>query len=248
VSTRPDFSLLSVVANLDRHKLATGEALILLCDIAWPGDAAQADQQHLRLARNLDPVQYDAADGLGVQTYSPFSYKMGDLKVATDGSVPDAQLEASNVLLVLQQVIEQYAGVVGSNLDLYVLSTTNPTGEPELALSFTVKQTVCDASLVKFKLGASSPLRRLFPLFYYRPNSCIWRYNSPALQAAAAAAVVAGNTRYRNPGIQCGYQGPMTSCSKTIDGATGCIAHNNLVRIGTFPGIDSNGASVATVA
>lgn len=246
--TRPAYSLLSVVANIERHKLDSGSPFLLLMDLAWPPNLPAAQQSHVRFVRDVNPITFDAADGLGPQTYTPFNFKMGDLKVGTDGSVPDCELQASNIMLALQQTIEQYAGVVGASLDLYVVNVANPAGEPELSLSFTVKQTTSDATLVHFKLGASSPLRRLFPIYYYRPNYCMWQYNSPALQAATAAAIAAGKPLKDPPGIQCGYIGPIATCSHTINGPNGCIAHNNLVRIGTFPGIDTNGAAVASVA
>lgn len=246
-TTRPPFSLLSVVANVERHNLASGQPWLLLMDLAWPGVNPVTDS-HVRLVRNTDPVTFDANDGCGAQVYTPFNFQMGDLAVSSNGSVPECEVTASNVMRALQQTIEQYAGVVGAALDLYVVNTANPLGEPDLALSFSVKQTTSDAKLVHFKLGASSPLRRLFPIHMYRPNFCVWQYNSPSLQAATAAAIAAGTPLKDPPGAQCGYIGAMTTCSHTIDGATGCIAHNNLIRIGTFPGIDTNGAAVASVA
>lgn len=241
-TTRPPFSLLSVAANIERHKLASGEPWLLLMDLAWPPDAAPSDQTHMRFVRDLNPITFDANDGNGPQEYSPFNFQMGELSVSSNGSVPDCEVTASNVLRALQQTIEQFAGIVGAQLYLYAVNTANPAGEPDLALAFTVKQTTSDAKLVHFKLGASSPLRRLFPIHMYRPNFCIWQYNSPALQAAGA-------TMDNNlPGSQCGYIGPLPTCSHTIDGTTGCNAHNNTIRFGGFPGIDTNGASVAGVA
>jgi phage-related protein len=247
MSTRPPFSLLSVVSNIERHKLASGEPWLLLLDLAWPGTNPITDQ-HVRLVRNLDPITFDAGDGNGPQMYEPFNFQMGDLSVNSNGSVPSCEIQASNVMRALQMTIEQYAGAVGASIDLYAVNTSNPAGEPDLTLSFTVTQTMSDAKLIHFKLGASSPLRRLFPIHMHRPNFCIWQYNSPDLQAATAAAIAAGHPLIDPPGAQCGYIGSMTTCSHTIDGSTGCIAHNNLIRIGTFPGIDTNGAVAASVA
>jgi phage-related protein len=247
-TSRPSFALLSVVANIERHKLSSGDPFLLLMDLAWPPNVPPNEQTHLRFVRDLNPIAFDAGDGNGAQEYTPFNFDMGDLKVATDGTVPDCEVMASNVMLALQQAIEQYAGAVGASLDLYVVNTTNLAGEPELALSFTVKQTTSDNKNVHFTLGASSPMRRLFPIFYYYQNYCMWRYNSPLLQSTAAAAIAAGTPLKDPPGAQCGYIGTMTTCSHTIDGATGCQAHGNLVRIGTFPGIGTNGSAVASVA
>jgi lambda family phage minor tail protein L len=240
----PPIALLSIVANIERHKVASGEPWILLLDLEWPGDASSdpdVTQQHLRLARNIDPITFDANDGLGAQVYQPFNFSMGDFAASTNGSVPELEVQASNVMRVIQGIIEQYAGVVGANVYLYVVNSANPAGEPDLTLQFTVKQTICDAKLVHFKLGSSSPLRRLFPIHMYRPNFCIWQYNSPALQAAGATV------NNDMPGSQCGYIGALTTCSHTYDGATGCQAHGNQMRFGGFPGIDTNGINVATV-
>jgi hypothetical protein len=312
-TSRPPFNLLSVVSNTERHKLASGEPWLLLMDLAWPPNVPASQQSHFRAVRDLNPCTFDANDGNGPQTYQPFNFMMGDLSVGSDGKVPDCEVQASNVMRALQGTIEQYAGVVGASLDLYAVNTSNPSGEPDLTLSFSVKQTVSDAKLVHFKLGASSPLRRLFPISMYRPNYCIWQFNSSTLQAATAAAIAAGTPLVDPPGAQCGYSGiPIVAgttagslnittgsslssvqvgfgiwgpgipagatiaaigsgtltlaagyaatatasaaaliCSMdshTIDGDTGCQAHNNLVRIGTFPGIDTNGAAVASVA
>ncbi len=228
LNPRPPINLISVVANLERHKISSGEPWLLLMDIVWPGSASDdpnVEQQHVRLARNTDPVTFDAGDGAGAQTYQPFSFEMGDLSVTSNGSVPEMQLEASNVMRSLESLIEQYAGVVGADLFLYVVNTANPAGEPDLTLQFTIKKTVSDAKLVHFTLGASSPLRRLFPLYMYFPNFCIWRYKS----------------------AQCGYVGTMPSCSRTLDGSNGCEAHDNTVRFGGFPGIDTNGVQAAGV-
>ena len=227
-TVRPPLNLLSVLANVERHKIASGEPWILLMDIEWPGNTALdpgVTQQHLRLARNLDPVTFDAGDGNGPQEYQPFNFEVGDFQVSSNGAVPTLEIKASNVMLVLQGLIEQYAGVVGANLYLYVLNAANPAGEPDLALQFTILETNSDDKLVHLKLGAPSPMRRLFPLLMYWPNFCIWKYKS----------------------TQCGYTGALPTCSRTLDGTTGCEAHNNQVRFGGFPGIDSNGAQAAGV-
>lgn len=227
-TARPPFSLLSVMANTERHKIASGEPWLLLMDIEWPGTPTPGvTQQHVRLVRNVDPVTFDANDGNGPQVYEPFNFQMGDLKVGSDGSVPESEIQASNVMRTLESLIEQYSGVVGANLYLYALNTANPSGEPDLTLQFTIKQSVSDAKLVHFKCGASSPMRRLFPIYKYFPNACQWQYMSP----------------------QCGYTGTMPTCSKTIDGATGCAAHfpGQPLRALAFPGIDTNGIQAAGV-
>jgi phage-related protein len=228
-TSRPPFSLLSILANTQRHALSSGDPWLLLMQIVWPGTpTVGVTTQTMYFARNVDPVTFDCGDGNGPQVYQPFNFEMGELKVGSDGSVPEVEITASNVMRVLQTVIEQYAGIVGANLYLYAVNTANPAGEPDLTMQFTIKQCVCTAKTVQIKCGAASPMRRLFPIYKYWPNTCIWQYKS---------------------GVGCSYTGSMASCSKTIDGATGCIAHfpGAVLPFGGFPGIDTNGISAAGV-
>jgi len=223
---RPPISLISILANVQRHAIASGEPWLLLMNIEWPGTpTAGVTTQNIRLVRNVDAYTFDANDGNGAQVYEPFNFEMGEFNTSSTGAVPQVEIQASNVMRILQSIIEQYAGVVGANLYLYAVNTANPAGEPDLTLQFTIVQSVCDAKLVHLKCGASSPMRRLFPLYMYWPNTCIWQYK----------------------GVQCGYTGTMASCSKTLDGATGCEAHSNQLRFGGFPGIDTNGITAAGV-
>ena len=242
-TSRPPFSLLSVAANIERHKLSSNEPFLLLMQIQYPGSAdPTAEQQYIRLVRDTDSIMFDAGDGNGPQLYTPFNFELGEIGISTNSSVPTLDLKASNIMRALQGVLEQYSGIVGGNVTLFAVSTANPAGEADLSMNFTVTQTTSDPKQVTIKLGASSPMRRLFPLFMYRPNYCMWQYNSPALQAQAAA-----NPSFRNPGKQCGYSGSLTGCTKTIDGDNGCQAHNNVLRFGGHPGVGSNGASAAGV-
>ena len=264
MTSRPPFSSLSVASSFDRHKLTNGAAWLQLLDIVYPGDGLPAQppdpaappvvQQHLRFVRDLNPFTFDAGDGNGPNEYMPFSFAMGDQVTSSNASVPSCELKASNTMRALQGLLEQVGGVVGANLFLYEVSTTNPAGEPDLYRAYTVQGTTCDAKEVTFKLGASSPVRRNFPIHQYFQNYCCNDYNSPVLQAATAAAIAAGTPLLDPPGIQCGYLGPMTTCSKTIDGPNGCQAHfpplaglGQVLRILTFPGIGTNGGAAAGV-
>ena len=227
-TTRPPFSLVSVLANIERHKIASGEPWLLLMQIVWPGNPTPGiTQQSLYFVRDVNPFTFDSGDGNGPQVYQPFNFEMGDMKIGSDGSVPEVTITASNVMRILQGIIEEYAGIVAADLFLYAVNTASPAGEPDLALQFTVKQTVCTAKTVQIKCGAASPLRRLFPIYKYFPNNCQWQYKS----------------------AQCGYVGALATCSKTIDGATGCKAHFVGVPLRGlfFPGIDTTGIRAAGV-
>lgn len=301
-TVRPAFTLLSVVSNIERHKLASDEPWRLLLDLQYPGAANPgATQQHVRLVRDVDPITFDANDGNGPQEYTPFNFNLGDYSISTTGSYPQVDIKVSNVMRVIQTMIEQYGGLVDSYLTLYCVNAANPSGEPELTINFTIRSTQCDAQHVTFKCGASSPLRRLFPLLMYRPNYCGWQYKSAqcgyvdpapftgtvtsgsatitalsstaqvyAGQAITGAGIPAGATiatvtpststltfvapasataTASGTAVALAASFPSPGCSKTIDGAIGCKAHfpNQAMRALLFPGIDSNGASVAGV-
>lgn len=217
-TTYTPLAILSLAAQQDKSKLASGDAWILLLDVIWNGE-------HFRLARNIDPVQFDAGDGNGIQTYQPFNF---ELSVDEPGGaqLPTILLRVSNTMRILQGIIEQYAGVVGAIANIYVYNTAHPAGEPDLALSTTVMKTACTAESVTLSLSAPSPMRQLFPKFIYRANFCMWVSN------------------YKGP--QCGYTGTLTNCDGTYNGTNGCVVHQNAIRFGAFPGIGTNGIVLAS--
>ena len=117
---------------------------------------------------------------------------------------------------------------MGAVANIYVYNTAHPAGEPDLALTTTIMKSNCTAELVTLSLSAASPIRMLFPRYLYRATFCMWV------------------TNYKGP--QCGYTGTISNCDGTYDGANGCQVHDNQARFGAFPGIGTNGASLAAQA
>lgn len=214
VNTPPN--ILSLAAARDKSLLASDVAWLMLLDVLYNGE-------HLRLARNVDAISFDAGDGLGVQVYQPFNFQI-DFQDTGNSEAPKFQITASNVGRVLQGIIEQYGGLAGATVNLYCFTTANPKPEADLSLSFGVKNVDCAASTVTIELGLPSPLRAYFPQFVYRANFCMWTYK----------------------GAQCGYTGALAGCDHTYDGANGCKVHNNGLRFGAFPSIGTNGGAIAS--
>jgi phage-related protein len=213
-------SVLSLAAQRDKFVLASGDAWILLVDLIWNGT-------HTRLARNIDPIQFDCGDGNGIQTYQSFNFEFTSEQPG-QGQLPTMMLRASNAQRVLQGIIEQYGGIAGATADIYVYNTAHPDGEPDLAVETTVMKSVCTVSLVTLSLSAPSPIRKIFPRFLYRASFCMWVSN------------------YK--GKQCGYTGTLTNCDGTYSGTNGCQVHDNAARYGAFPGIGTNGTAIAMQA
>ncbi len=217
MSTQPPVAaILSLAAQADKFALASGDAWLMLADINWQG-------QHIRVVRNVDDYTYDAGDGNGPQDYQKFNF---DLSVERNSGtqLPSLQLKASNVLGLLQNEIEQYAGVVGATVALYFVNTAHVSGEDSIAIQALIVSTKCDAQSVTFTLGAPKPQQSLFPRYLYRADFCMWVYK----------------------GKQCAYSGPLPTCDRTFDGANGCKFHANDMRFGGFPGIATNGAAIAS--
>jgi phage-related protein len=169
-------AVLSMAAQQDKSKLASGDAWILLLDVIWNG-------QHMRLARSVDEITFDAGDGNGLQPYQPFSF---ELTVDQPGGqqLPTISLHASNTMRILQGLIEQYGGLAGATANLYVYNTAHPAGEPDLAISTTVLRATCTAEIVTLSLSGPSPMRQLFPRFLYRATFCMWVSNYKGAQCA----------------------------------------------------------------
>lgn len=190
-------AVLSLAAQQDKSKLASGDAWILLLDIVYNG-------QHVRLARNVDTIDFDAGDGNGIQTYQPFSFELTTEQSST-AQLPTILIRASNVMRLLQGYIEQYGGLAGASANIYVYNTAHPSGEPDLALNCTVTKTDCTAEIVTLSCSAPSPMRTLFPRFLYRASFCMWvsqymgkqcgyvnQSITAASNAAAAVLTIAG--------------------------------------------------------
>ncbi len=207
---------LSRAASWDKHKLTSTTPWLLLVDFNWQG-------QHVRVARNTDAVTFDAGDGAGPQSYQPMAFELTGAQQTIAGSLPQVTLKVSNVNHLVEGAIVQYQGAAGATCTIYVVNTDNPSGESDLALETTILRTQTSAAWVTFTLGAPSPLRSLFPRFVYYQGTCMWQYK----------------------GAQCAYAGATPTCDLSYDGANGCLAHANQVRFGGFPGIGTNGASVA---
>ncbi len=210
-------SNISIAATLEKGKIASDYPWVALVRITWP------DGSLLRLARYTDDLVFD--DGAGPQTFTAFAWEFDVLEEKSDGSIPTWNVSVSNVNRAVEALLEEYGGGVGGNVAIYIVNLTRLKREPDLELYFDIVGSGSNAQLVKFKLGAESPFRIMYPRHSYTPDRCIWSYKS----------------------VQCGYAGEMPTCSFQLGGSNGCRAHANQLRFGAYPGIDSNGIRSVTI-
>lgn len=231
-------AVLSLAAQQDKSKLASGDAWILLLDLIWNGE-------HVRLARNVDPVNFDAGDGNGIQEYSPFNFEVSTQQ-SSSAQLPTILIRASNALRLLQGYIEQYAGLAGATANIYVYNTAHPAGEPDLAITATVMKSTCTAEMVTLSCSAPSPLRTLFPRFLYRASFCMWvsQYAGKwcGYQPQSVTGTVAGTTTTLSI-LGIGSQAAAgTQLQATISGYSGAWAPCNGLQTLTV-----TGANTATI-
>ena len=212
-----DLSYLSVSASLEKSKIASDYPWVALVRITWPDDSV------LRLARYIDDLTFD--DGTGDATWTAYAWQFDVLEEKVDGSIPTWNVSVSNVGRAVEAMLEELGGGVGGHVAIFIVNLSSLKREPALELYFDIVGVRSDVNFVRFKLGAESPFRIMFPRHTYTPDRCQWAYKS----------------------AQCGYTGAMPTCSFQLGGTNGCRAHDNAVRFGACPGIDSNGVRAITI-
>ncbi len=188
--------------RLEKNKLAATQPWVLLLELTLPDTTVQ------RLAQNTEDVTY------GAQTWTAFSFKMGEQGQSGDGKIQSVTIQLANTARALTPYIEAQSGLVGSHVRLLVVHTGN-LGEDytALTLSYLVMACVVDEQWITFTLGADSPFRKRFPLYTATPLHCPLVRNFK--------------------GAECAYAGADTTCAGTL---VACRAKSNSVRFGGRPG------------
>jgi lambda family phage minor tail protein L len=218
---------LSLASALQKHQVAGTAPWFVLLDI-YPNKADLSVV--LRLARNTDDVIWQG------NTYVAFNFDIQSIEENSNGQLPNVTIQVSNVNRAVQGQLEPYSGGIGATVVLTVVQSADLAGDPVQQFTWTILEAFAPDQWVTFTLGAPNPLRRAFPNGQYVKDHCMWRYNTPALQAVADPA-----------GSQCGYLGAIATCDLTLNGPNGCRFHANQERFGGFPGIDSAGFRAASV-
>lgn len=216
---------ISLASALHKSQIATTAPWHLLLTV-YPDPKNNPDVV-LRLAREPQDVVYQG------NTYIAFNFDFDPITDASTGELTTLTLRVCNVNRLIHSYLEQYDGGIGARVELRVVSAQDMTGDPSILMQFEITEATADSNWATLTLGADNPMRQIFPRFVYLKDFCMWRYNTPAMQAASDPK-----------GAQCGYIGALATCNKTL---TDCRAHANSGRFGGFPGIDSQGFRVASI-
>lgn len=207
---------LSAAAILEKNKLASAGAWLILLKIVL------SDSTVIRICKNNVNITWDS------QTWIAFPFDLDD-KTEEAGEHSILNINIGNASRVMNTYMEQYSGMVGSSVTLYIVHSDNLSNTtPEVEEEFEITSSSADSVWATFVLSAPSLLRVNFPQRRYIKNWCGWVFNYPA-----------------GTSVRCGYSGatPYTTCNKTL---SDCRKRGNSRRFGGFPGIPSGGVYTTT--
>jgi len=202
---------LSVNTVLEKNKLASGNAFLVLMEIQVMNAHTGQFVETIFVANNNEPVVFQN------ETYVPFPF---DLELKEEaGALPELTLRAMDFQKVLMNKLNEFGGAAGSILIMRIVNSANLNGSPEIEETFELLESSANDFQITLKIGVESSLRKIFPRRTQMRDRCAWRYKS----------------------AECGYNGSLPTCDLTLQGPNGCAAHGNTVNFGGFPGLVSRG-------
>jgi len=189
----------SQVATLAKNSLANDAPFLIFVEVI-----CKALDDPIRLVRNNENVAWR---GEGWTCFPVDIASSGE-----DGkTIPSLELKISNCGGLVQQYLQQYNGLVDSEVKIYVALASNLSSSyPEFELDFLITETKYNEQWITFTLGASSELINRFPANKYIRDFCPFVCKD----------------------IRCGYSGGGT-CINTLDS---CLIPT---RFGGEPGMSS---------
>jgi phage-related protein len=203
---------LSVASVIDSNSLSSGTPWLVLIDLEIVNPVNNVVETVKHFARNPEDV-----------TFNGTVYEKGafDLQISQiSGQVAEVSLSIKDHTRVIQSLMEEYGGGVGSNITLYVVNAARLDHAPEIVEFFQITGSSASEYSQSFQLGAENALAQTFPRRRQTRDFCQWRYKDSTT---------------------CRYAGALTGCDLTLQGPNGCEAHGNSLNFGAYPGLNSNG-------
>lgn len=202
---------LSVANVIEKNKLASGTPYLVFAAIGVIHPTTKELVETIRVVRNNEDVTYQG------QLWVATAF---DIELKEEANTqPTITVSFADMTRGLQARLQEYGGGVGFTVTLIVQAANNLTQDPEVIEQFEVLSSSAEEYHVSFQIGAESALTKSFPRRRQTRDYCQWKYKS----------------------AECGYTGPLPTCDYSLSGPNGCGAHNNTIRFGAFPGVNSNG-------
>jgi len=200
---------LSVASVIEKNRLSSNTPWLICLDIEVVDPITSDTVETLRVVRNTEAVTFNGHE------YAPASF---DITLKEDaGNQQTVELSMRDYTLTIQQRMQRHAGGVGFRVAIMVVNADNLDAPPEIIENFEVVGAGSANYDCTFSLGAENNITKTFPRRRQTKDYCQWRYK----------------------GEECRYTGPMPSCDLSLNGPNGCAAHQNVVRFGAFPGINT---------
>jgi phage-related protein len=200
---------LSVASVIEKNRLSSDTPWLICIDVDVIDPATGELVETGHYVLNTEPVTFNG------HTYEPSSFDI-ELKEES-GTQQTVRLSFNDYTLVIQRKMQLYGGGVGFSIAVMVVNAGALEQPPEIVENFQVIGAESSNYVCSFTLGAENNVSKTFPRRRQMKDYCQWRYR----------------------GEDCGYTGDLPSCDLSIKGPNGCAAHQNVIRFGAFPGINS---------
>lgn len=206
---------LSLATAIEKNNIGSGTAFLIALDISVINPADLNVVETLHVVRNTEGIHFNGFN------YEPASF---DIQLKSESGVQSTvQLVFQDHTRAVQSKIQEYGGGIGFVVVMTVVNSAQLNDPPEIVQKFEVVGVSSSQFVVTFQLGADNAITKTFPRRRQARDFCQFRYK----------------------GDQCGYSGPLTTCDLTLKGENGCLTHDNVIRFGAFPGINSSNTTYA---
>jgi len=188
-----------------------------------------------RFASNPEAIVFDS------QTYSPFPFRVGEVRQTADGDIPTIEVTIDNATLAIGHAIDEYDGLTGQPARLMLVNAAdlaNPLSRVEDLGE--IQSASVSARSVQIQIAAYSLYRLIIPAHRYVSRGCRWLFGSAecgyAIPTSATNAVGGGFNFCRKSLAQCRQRG------EDEDARAVTVLHPK--RFGGAPGIPRQGGSL----
>lgn len=162
----------------------------------------------IRIVKNSEDITFEG----NVFTASNF-----ELDIQLDATrETQVTLKAHDETRLLAQYIDAYDGLVGCKVRIIIANSGSLSSPPEIDENLLVTSTTLTNYTANIELGVESATGVRFPKARQFKDRCWKTFKS----------------------TRCGYAGPDGTCDYTRNGPNGCVAKNNEINFGGFPGIN----------
>lgn len=205
----------TLATAVDKNKISSDNVYLLLLEVDIIDAQTGKISETVYIANNNETVTFG---GTAYQSV-PFECELTQDK----DTAPTATLTVYDFTQSIISALNEVGWSLSWPARFKVVNMKNAdSGKVDMEQSFKLMDATAgsDKFVVSFTIGAENPLSLRFPVRKQFRNRCPWGYMGG----------------YKGP--QCKYAGDMPSCDYTYDGANGCIAHNNTLNFGGFPGVE----------